>query len=65
MTGVKFPARVMIGLFPFATASRQVLRHTQLPTQWILGALTLEGGVKWLGCRAIPPLPKYIFLEWC
>jgi hypothetical protein len=65
-------------IFLFSTMSRPALGPTQLPIQWVPGALTL--GLKWPGCDAdhSPPssaeannvwsytsTPQYIFMVWC
>jgi hypothetical protein len=50
MTGDRFPAAAVMGLFLFATASRTALGSTQPPIQWVRGALSL--GVKRLGREA-------------
>jgi hypothetical protein len=67
-----------LGIFLFTTASRTALGPTQLPIQWVPGALFL--GVKGAGREshhpppsraevkmtgAIPPLPQYVFMAWC
>jgi hypothetical protein len=46
-----------LGIFLFTTVSRMALGPTQLPIQWVLGALSLR--VKQQGCEAVPPLPQY------
>jgi len=49
-------AGAMMGIFLFIIASRASLGSTQLPVQWVLGALTPS--VKWLGHGANhSPLP--------
>jgi hypothetical protein len=65
-------------IFLFSTASRQTLRPTQPPIQWVLGTLSL--GVMHVGHEvdhspppnvevkkggAIPPPHPHVFLEWC
>jgi predicted membrane channel-forming protein YqfA (hemolysin III family) len=77
-TGVQFLVGTIMGIFLFATASRQALELTQLPIQWVLGALS--PGVKWLWCEVdhLPPsgpniknewsytsIPQYMFMAWC
>jgi hypothetical protein len=37
-----FESQQVLGIFPFTTASRQVLEPTQHPIQWVPGALSLE-----------------------
>jgi len=44
-TGVKFPARTIMGIFLFATTFRPAQGPTQPPIQWVPEALTPE--VKW------------------
>jgi hypothetical protein len=67
-----------LGIFIFTTASRTALGPTQLPIQWVPGALSL--GVKRLGREADHSLPssaevknawsctsapQYVFMAWC
>jgi hypothetical protein len=49
-----------MGIFLFTTASRPALGPTQLPIQWVPGALSL--GVKRQTRGAIPPLPEDTFM---
>jgi len=50
MTRVQFPAEAMMGCFLIANVYRLALRPTQLPIQWVPGALTQR--VKWPGYEA-------------
>jgi hypothetical protein len=67
-----------LGIFIFTTVSRMALGPTQLPIQWIPGALSL--GINCQGMKltthlhlvsrskmlgTIPPFPLYIFMAWC
>jgi len=78
MTGIQFPAGVMMGLFLFATASRQAQGPTQPPSQWVpalfpcgycgqvvklIAHLHLVPRSRMHG--AIPPLRHYVFMAWC
>jgi hypothetical protein len=53
-----------LGIFLFTTASRMVLRPTQPPIQWVLGALSL--GVKRPGREAdhLPPSSAEVKNAW-
>jgi hypothetical protein len=48
--GLGFDSRRGLGIFLFTTGSVTALGHTQLPIQWVPGALSL--GVKWPGREA-------------
>jgi hypothetical protein len=74
MSGVRVPAGT--GIFLFTTVSRSDLGLTQLPIQWVPGALFL--GVKRPGRGHSPPssaglknvwsyttTPQYAFMAWC
>jgi hypothetical protein len=52
--GVRFPARARV--FLFFIASSPALGPTQLPIQWVLGALSM--GVKWPGREAAHSPPS-------
>jgi hypothetical protein len=73
-----FDSQRGLGIFLFTTASRTVLGPTELPIQWVPGALSL--GVKRPGCEAdhSPPssaevknawsctsTPQYASMAWC
>jgi len=51
-----FESQWELGIFLPTTAFRTVLEPTQLPIQWVAGALSL--GVKWLGCEVDHSLPS-------
>jgi hypothetical protein len=77
-TGVQFLILALIEFFLFTTTYILSLRLSQLPIQWVLGALT--PGVKWPGHEAddSPPscaevkntwscttISQYVFVAWC
>jgi hypothetical protein len=72
-----FDSRRGLGIFLFTTASRTALGPTQLPVQWVPGALGGKAAGAWSwpltsiysrGQRmsgAIHPFPQYAFMAWC
>jgi hypothetical protein len=75
---LEFDSRRGLGIFLFTTASKPALGPTQLPIQWVPGALSLE--LKRLGREADHSLPcsaevknawsytstpQYTFMVWC
>jgi hypothetical protein len=73
-----FDSRRELGIFLFTTVSRTALGSTKPPIQWVRGFFPRgqsDQGVKltthihlvleWRMRGAIPPLPQYIFMEWC
>jgi hypothetical protein len=55
MIGVQFPAEAVKEFLLFTRASRQAVRPTQPPIQWVMGPISL--GVKQSECEAdhLPP----------